>query len=98
MPVLGPARHAYAHRIQVAGSVKSSYTIMEHFAAPEAEQSGGVAGEIQARAHEALNQNQSETLGYQPPLDGIRAFAVLAVVLYHAVPRVAPSGGYVGVD
>jgi peptidoglycan/LPS O-acetylase OafA/YrhL len=37
-------------------------------------------------------------LRYEPPLDGIRAIAVLAVVLYHGIPRLAPSGGYVGVD
>ena len=34
---------------------------------------------------------------YRPDLDGLRAFAVLAVVLYHAFPM-AVRGGYVGVD
>jgi peptidoglycan/LPS O-acetylase OafA/YrhL len=36
-------------------------------------------------------------MGYQPSLDGIRAVAVIAVVLYHADQRWIP-GGFLGVD
>lgn len=36
-------------------------------------------------------------LPYRPDIDGLRAIAVLAVVLFHLDPRLAP-GGYVGVD
>src|SRR5579872_64412 len=35
--------------------------------------------------------------GYRPDIDGLRAFAVFSVVLYHAFPHVV-RGGYVGVD
>lgn len=34
---------------------------------------------------------------YEPPLDGIRAFAILAVLVYHVFPALLP-GGFTGVD
>lgn len=36
-------------------------------------------------------------LKYRPEIDGLRAIAVLLVVIFHAAPELAP-GGYVGVD
>src|SRR3982074_2630814 len=34
---------------------------------------------------------------YRPDIDGLRAFAVMAVILFHTFPKVLP-GGFVGVD
>lgn len=36
-------------------------------------------------------------LQYRPEIDGMRAIAVLAVVVFHAFPETAP-GGFIGVD
>ena len=37
-------------------------------------------------------------LGYRPALDGIRAFAILAVLVFHAGSRSPLKGGFIGVD
>src|SRR5882724_9052384 len=34
---------------------------------------------------------------YRPDIDGLRAFAVMAVILFHTFPNMLP-GGFVGVD
>jgi len=39
----------------------------------------------------------THAIAYRPDIDGLRAVAVLAVVVFHFVPLLAP-GGYVGVD
>ena len=36
-------------------------------------------------------------MGYRPDIDGLRAFAVLSVVAYHAFPETV-KGGFIGVD
>jgi peptidoglycan/LPS O-acetylase OafA/YrhL len=45
----------------------------------------------------APNRLSRSTEHYRPDIDGLRAFAVTAVVFYHAFPNVV-RGGYVGVD
>jgi peptidoglycan/LPS O-acetylase OafA/YrhL len=39
---------------------------------------------------------RTETVSYRPEIDGLRALAVIAVILFHA--KIALSGGYVGMD
>ncbi len=38
-----------------------------------------------------------KAVGYRPDIDGLRAIAVMLVVIFHAFPNLLP-GGYVGVD
>jgi peptidoglycan/LPS O-acetylase OafA/YrhL len=38
-----------------------------------------------------------ESKQYRPSIDGLRAIAVIAVVAYHAFPKLVP-GGFVGID
>lgn len=53
--------------------------------------------EARAGAILALLRRESGVIKYRPEIDGLRAVAVLSVVLFHLGDRVV-SGGYVGVD
>lgn len=44
-----------------------------------------------------LASTEKSALKYRPDIDGLRAIAVIAVVIFHAFPRTI-RGGFIGVD
>ncbi len=46
---------------------------------------------------ETVIEKQHSGLKYRPDIDGLRAFAVLSVLIFHAFPE-RLRGGFVGVD
>lgn len=45
----------------------------------------------------SVNQHSTESFGYRPDIDGLRAIAVLSVIGFHAFPKEI-RGGFIGVD
>jgi peptidoglycan/LPS O-acetylase OafA/YrhL len=44
-----------------------------------------------------MSSQQAHSISYRPDIDGLRALAILPVVLFHAFPNLLP-GGFIGVD
>jgi peptidoglycan/LPS O-acetylase OafA/YrhL len=65
----------------------------------KSETEGSVSGDN--KAHEAPKRSFSKDLlhhpTYRPDIDGLRALAIIPVVIFHAFPTVLP-GGFIGVD
>src|SRR4051812_22482010 len=53
--------------------------------------------QIQEIRRVVSKKNRSHSDGYRADIDGLRALAVVSVLLFHYYPSILP-GGYVGVD
>lgn len=87
IPFGGRDRHDAAST--KASSVATSSSVVSQTATP----SHSDAGSTTKSPHDARKLGKS----YMPGLDGLRALAVLAVLLYHISPNQF-TGGYIGVD
>ncbi len=52
---------------------------------------------MEVKVRECLTPSDVSAIAYRPDIDGLRATAILPVVLYHAFPSLMP-GGFAGVD
>ena len=87
------------HNLVTSFPQRVQVSVSSHISGSEVEAAGAASGESKPGA--AYARSFTEDLRhhptYRPDIDGLRAVAILPVVIFHAFPTVLP-GGFTGVD